>query len=331
MKIDIFAHILPEKYIRAIERNIPPEEFGPFQSMYKPFPALTDLSQRFKIMDQHEGYTQVLTHTVPFLESVVKPEVLDDLVKMGNDILAELLTKYPDRFIAAIGNLPMHDIDAALDEIDRVITKLQFKGIQLCTDINGKPLDSTEFMPIYQKMKQYDLPILLHPARSHAVPDYATETVSKYKIHHMLGWPYDTSAAMVRLVLSHVLENYPGIKFITHHCGAMIPFLDQRILSFVSGRDMDIYTKGLSKGPLEYLKMFYGDTALQGSSAGLMCGYAFFGADNILFGTDMPYGTHGKQTVVEATIDSINQLNIPENEKQKIFATNTIKLLKLQK
>jgi len=331
MKIDIFAHILPDKYRNAIEKNIPAEAFKPFQSTYKPFPAITDLDLRFKIMDRHKDYTQVLTHTVPFLESVVKPDVVTELVKMGNDELAELVAKYPDRFIAAIGNLPMHDIEAALDEIDRVINSLKFKGIQICTDIKGKPLDLPEFMPIYQKMQQYDLPILLHPARSQEVPDYATENISKYKIHHMLGWPYDTSAAMVRLVLSHVLENYPRLKFITHHCGAMIPFLDNRVLSFVSGRDMDVYTQGLSKKPLEYFKMFYGDTALQGSTSGLMCGYAFFGADHILFGTDMPYGSHGNHTVVEATIESIEQMDISKGEKEKIFAGNTIKLLKLQK
>ncbi len=82
---------------------------------------------------------------------------------------------------------------------------------------------------------------------------------------------------------------------------------------------------------MDYFKMFYGDTALQGSTAGLMCGYAFFGADHILFGTDMPYGSYsGERTVVEETIDSIEKMNIPSAEKVKIFKDNAIKLLNLK-
>jgi predicted TIM-barrel fold metal-dependent hydrolase len=330
MKIDIFAHILPIKYRDALDRKLPPAAFQGFQATYKPFPAITDMDIRFKIMDRQDSYMQVLTLTVPFLETVTEPKVTAELVKMGNDEMAEVVAKYPDRFIAAAGNLPMNNLSAALDELDRVITKLHFKGIQLCTDINGKPLDSPEFMPFFEKMQQYDLPILLHPARTPKVPDYATEETSQYKIHHIFGWPYDTSVAMVRLVLSHVLERYPRIKFITHHLGAMIPFFDKRLLSFLRGRDMETHTKGLSKPPLDYFKMFYGDTALQGSTAGLMCGYAFFGAEHIVFGTDMPYGSYtGDRTVVEETIESIEQMNISAAEKNKIFNENAAKLLNL--
>ena len=331
MKIDIFAHILPDKYLEAIERNIPPSAFGIFRATYKPFPAIADLDIRFKIMDKQKEYTQVLTLTVPFLESFTEPKATVDLVRIGNDGMAELVDKYPNRFSAAVANLPMNDIDSALKELDRAISKLHFKGIQLCTDINGKPLDSPEFLPFFEKMQKYDLPIWLHPTRGPKIADYTTEDTSKYKLHHIFGWPYDTSVMMVRLVLSHVLEKYPKLKLITHHLGAMIPFFDKRLLSFLRGPDMDQYTKGLSQPPMDYFKMFYGDTALQGSTAGLMCGYAFFGADHILFGTDMPYGSYsGERTVVEETIDSIEKMNIPSLEKVKIFKDNAIKLLNLK-
>jgi predicted TIM-barrel fold metal-dependent hydrolase len=331
MKIDIFAHILTNKYLQKIERNIPASVFKPFQSTYRPFPAIANLDARFKIMDKQNEYTQILTLTVPFLESFTEPRTTVELVKIGNDEMAELVTKYPDRFSAAVANLPMNDIDASLRELDRVITKLHFKGIQLCTDVNGKPLDSPEFLPFFEKMEKYDLPIWLHPTRGSQVADYASEETSKYKLHHIFGWPYDTSVMMVRLVLSHILEKYPKLKLITHHLGAMIPFFDKRLLSFLRGGDMEQYTKGLSHPPMDYFKKFYADTALQGSVAGLMCGYAFFGADHMLFGTDMPYGSHdGELTVVDETIESIDKMNIPQAEKNKIFSDNAIKLLNLK-
>ena len=76
-------------------------------------------------------------------------------------------------------------------------------------------------------MCQYDLPIWIHPQREVDYPDYRSEKISKYAMHSMLGWVYETSSAMVRLVLSGVLEKYPNLKFITHHGGAMIPFLQE--------------------------------------------------------------------------------------------------------
>jgi uncharacterized protein len=329
MKIDIFAHIFPTKYKDAIAKRVSSKAFKPFQVVHESFPAISDLDMRFAEMDRHEGYVQVLTHTIPFIETIAPPRDTIELVKLGNDELAELLVKYPDRFIAGIANLPMNDLDAALDELDRAIKDLHLKGIQICTDINGLPLDREEFLPIFEKMEKYDLPIYLHPARNMETPDYPRETVSKYKIFHSLGWPYDTSVCMVRLVLSHVLEKYPKLKLITHHCGAMIPFFDMRMFSFVNGEDMAYATKGLTKPPMEYFKMFYGDTALQGSTAGLMCGYAFFGADQILFGTDAPYGSHGERTVIDVTIQSVENMKISSAEKKLVFEENAKRVLKL--
>ena len=331
MKIDIFPHIMPPKYGEALKKELPPTAYSQLiTTRCNQFPALADLERRFSMMDKHEDMLQVLTLTVPFVEREVEPKVATELAKIGNDELAELVEKYPDRFVGAVGNLPMNDLEAALDELDRIMAELHFKGIQLATDINGKPLDSPEFMPLYEKMDKYGLPIWLHPVRPPTVTDYSSLSVSKYRINKMLGWPYDTSAAMVHLVLSQVLKKYPNVKFVTHHCGAMIPYFDRRVATFLSGPEVEEFTKKLDKSPIEYLKEFYNDTALNGSTAALMCGYAFFGADHIVFGTDMPLGSYGDHSGLDDVIQSIERMDIPAAEKEKIFSGNAKRLLKLQ-
>ncbi len=107
---------------------------------------------------------------------------------------------------------------------------LKFKGIQIFSSINGKPLDRDEFMPLYEMMAGYDLPLWIHPARDKTVPDYPDEPYSKFTLFTAFGWPYETTLAMARLVFSGVLEKYPSLKFITHHCGAMLPFFSKRVL-----------------------------------------------------------------------------------------------------
>ena len=97
---------------------------------------------------------------------------------MCNDEMAEMLAKWPKRYIAAIANLPLNNMDAALKEAERAIKELGFKGIQIYTRVNGKPLSADEMMPLYELMCHFDLPIWIHPMRSSSQADYPTETPS---------------------------------------------------------------------------------------------------------------------------------------------------------
>lgn len=300
--------------------------------MHNIIPTLSDLDYRFRIMDEYDHLMQVLTLSAPPVENFADPQQSAYLSKLANDEMAELVVKYPDRFAAAVACLPMNDMNAALDEVDRAINDLHFRGVQIFTPINDKPLDSAEFLPLYEKMSQYDLPIWIHPQREMDYPDYRTEKTSKYAVHSMLGWVYETSSAMVRLVLSGILEKYANLKFIVHHGGAMIPFLNRRVASFIdfsATRLKNRILEHISGPPIDYFKMFYADTAIYGNTAGLMCSYDFFGAQHLLFGTDMPYDSQFGLTFTGETIKSIEQMAISDAEKKMIFEDNARGLLHL--
>lgn len=330
MKIDVFPHILPKKYKEALYR-IAPSGFY-IQDVIETLPTLFDLEHRFRIMDKFKGLMQVLTLSSPPVEGIADSEKAVDLAKLANDEMAELVLKYPDRFAAAVACLPMNNMDATLKEVDRAINDLKFRGVQINTPINDKPLDSPEFMPLYEKMAKYNLPIWIHPERPSDFTDYRTEKRSKYMIFHIFGWPYETAAAMTRLIFSGVLEKHPNLKFITHHCGSMVPYMEQRIIGAYDHAEMlrgAKYKQGLTKSPIEYFKMFYNDTAIYGSTPGLMCAYAFCGADHILFATDFPYDSQYGERYIRQTIQSIEQMDISDLEKKMIFEDNARKLLRL--
>ena len=212
LKIDVFPHIIPIKFKEAVAKALNRSPGGRDQ-----MPGLWDLDLRFRIMDKYEGYMQVLTlgMTAGTPEQVGDPQKALDFTKLANDELAELVLKYPDRFPAAVANLPMSDMDAALKEADRVIKDLKMRGVQIFTPTNDKPLDLPEFMPLYEKMAGYKLPIWIHPTRPDTWADYRTETKSTYRIASLFGWPFETTAAMTRLVHSGILEKYPGLE--VHH------------------------------------------------------------------------------------------------------------------
>ena len=326
MMIDVFCHIVPPKFKAALDKTI-----GPVP-MVDVLPTMYDMEKRFRVMDKTEGLLQVLTISLPPLETIPEKQKALELAKLANDEMAELVLKYPDRFAAAIASLPMNDMEAALEETDRAIRDLKFRGVQIYTPINDKPLDSPEFLPLYQKMAEYNLPILIHPHRDSDYPDYRTESESLYSLNTLFGWIYETSAAMIRLTYSGVMEKYPGLKIITHHAGAMVPFLQQRVVDFADFGEMRLKTnlkQNLRKPVIDYLKMFYVDTAIYGNAPGLMCSYALYGAEHMLFATDFPYDIQFGLRHNRATINAIQAMGITDVEKKMIFEDNARKLLRL--
>jgi predicted TIM-barrel fold metal-dependent hydrolase len=333
MQIDAFAHIIPTRYKAALYRRADKRFFaGKWDQVIEGTPALSDLENRLRVLDSHEGLSQILTVASPAIEEAATPADAVYLAKLANDEMADLVSRYPDKFTAAVACLPMNDIDEALKEADRAINDLKCKGIQIFTPVDGKPMDQPEYLPLYDKMAQYDLPIWIHPARGRAIPDYATEGHSKYYMYQMFGWPYETTAAMVRLVFSGVLEKYPGIKFITHHCGAMVPYLSERIVVGQDYAEVHLnarWKRTLSKPPIDYFRMFYGDTALNGSTAALTCGHAFFGTEHIIFATDYPYDDENGDRFTREVIASVEAMDIPKSEKALIFEGNIRRLLRI--
>ncbi|MFC1942809.1 amidohydrolase family protein, partial [Chloroflexota bacterium] len=171
LKIDAYSHITPAKYYEAIKKIAPDmvaQKVSPVRPLY-------DMDHRFQLMDRHEGLVQVLTIGWPAVEEVADAKKSVDLAMIANDGMAELVDKYPERFVAAIACLPINNIDASLKEADRAINDLRFRGVYLHSHVNGKPLDSPEFWPLYEKMSQYDLPVYIHPHRNIDFPDYTTE------------------------------------------------------------------------------------------------------------------------------------------------------------
>ena len=193
-------------------------------------------------------------------------------------------------------------------------------------------MSSEEFIPLYEIMSGFDLPIWIHPLRRQPTPDYPTETISFHKIGSIFGWPYETTAAMTRLVFAGIFEKFPTLKFITHHCGGMVPYFAERMVNHYNQGEEHFGAKffqGLTKHPIEYFKMFYNDTALKGNTSALMCALDFFGEDHLLFGTDFPFDIQNGTISMRKTIKAIENMKIPGSSKKKIYEGNAKILLHL--
>jgi predicted TIM-barrel fold metal-dependent hydrolase len=333
MIIDVFAHLLTPRYLQERNKRAGSGFGSQYAKYWKANPGLTDLDIRFRVMDQYPDVVQILTIAGPNVESITQPQDAVVCARIANDEMAELVARHPDRFVTACACLPMSDMDAAMAEADRAIDQLGFRGVEVFTDINGKPLDSPEFLPLFEKMEARDLPILLHPRKTNTTPDYAGEERSKFLVYTNFGWPFETSLAMARLAFGGVLERFPRLKIITHHAGGMIPFFHKRVeLSWDFNRERMGYQddgQTLARPPVDYYRMFYCDTAIQGNTPALMCAYEFFGADHMVFATDMPYDNELGGRLYRETIPAVEAMPIDEASRQKIFEGNARRLFRL--
>jgi predicted TIM-barrel fold metal-dependent hydrolase len=328
MIIDFYTHVVPPELLKSLEK------LGQGSGLVRRMAAvreLHDLEARIRAMEEFGDYRHVVSLPNPPLEAITSPAQGLELARVSNDAMADMVRRHPDRLTAFVAALPFHDIESSLGELERAIKTLGARGIQIFTNVNGVPLDDPKFEPIFAAMEKHNLPIWLHPARTAAMKDYASEQVSRLEMWWCFGWPYETSVAMSRLVLSGLFDRHPNLKIITHHLGGMIPYFDKRIeggMALLGTRTQTEDYSGilsLLKRPLmDYFHMFYADTALFGDSVGLACGVNFFGTSNVVFATDAPFAPVG------ATRNGVARLELEKAQLEAIFHRNAETLLNMR-
>ena len=325
-KIDVFAHILPARYLerleRHLEKSIAPAQLRYYrEGVFRFDEALTDLDARWRRLEPFEGLTQVLVPAVPPIEEIGPADVAAGFAALLNDEMAELVRAHPDRFVGFAAALPLHDADAARHELDRAVADLGALGAQVYSNVLGVPLDDPRLEPLFARLEEADRAVWLHPTRNANWTDYPTETTSNFGLWWSLGWPYETAAALSRLVYSGVMERHPGLKVIAHHGAGMVPHFSARLGMGPGYRQVK---DTLPRPPLDYFRRFYADTALFGAPHAVQCVLDFFGPEHVLFGTDMPLGP---PRAIDVTIADIERSSLDEAQRAAVFSENATRVL----
>lgn len=314
--IDAYTHFLPKMFAEELREYYPTDQLRELV-VYDYF---SDIENRLRVMDKFGIDKQVLTIARPSIWIDMPGDIVMKLTRAANDALSKLAHQFPDRFIP-VGVLPVPS-EEFLPEFDRCMEYLGMGGIEIYSNIGGKALDDPAFLPLFEKAYASRTPLWIHPQLSEASPP-------DFGLDKIFGWLYETSLALSRLVFSGIMEEYPGLKIITHHMGAMIPHFSERIKGFYMARDMYPQAKfsSLARDPLEYFKKFYGDTVLNGSEHAFECGYKFFGPEQIVFATDYPFGPGKGETWVEGTLHQIQASDLPQEEKDQILGGNLERII----
>lgn len=313
-RTDLYAHILPESFLEKSYDAHP----TPVVESLLDAPHFWDIEQRLDHMDEFGIDRQAIMltqHNWPNLS----PEDAIELARVGNRAILEIAEEHPDRFVP-VATLPFVS-EEGLEAVDDWLID-GFAGIQLFTNQRGTPIDDESFLPLYAILERNDAPLWIHP-QTHAWHDWTEE----YVLNKMFGWPFETTLAMARLVFGGVLERHSDLDVITHHTGGMVPFYSNRIAAYWD-KEEDVGWANLSDPIESYFQRFYVDTMIHGAVPSLHCSLEFFGEDRMVFGTDYPFGPSGGRDYLDITVKGIEQMDISDDVREKIYASNAEKLLR---
>lgn len=320
MRIDCQSHLFPPAYADLLTRNRGRLQTtgggGIYQINYWDVQRfslnLADYSVERKLrdMDRARVDMSVLSVNIPSPD-LLDPELALEGARICNDYLAEICTRYPDRFVA-IASLPLNDIPAAITELDRAVDEFDLRGVFLCSEIDGKPLDSPDFEPFYTHVAQRGVPLVLHPT----VPTWAN-AIQDHSMIPMVGFMMDTSIAMLRLILGGVLERHPTLKVVHPHAGGVLPYLMGRVeeQTEVKGRGRERITKP----PSQYYRNVYLDLVTPSAQA-MRYALDFAPVDRLLFGSDHPW------VKIETFVDLLAALDLTADEQAKLYSENACAL-----
>ena len=320
--VDGYTHVLTEHFFEELT-----DTFG-FQGLSGRPEFLWDIEQRKEDMADYGVDKQIITLALPTMFQGMDHDLALEITRLANDEVRRLADEHPDSFIP-VGTIPTVS-EAFLEEFDRCIGELDMVGVQIFSNVDGRPLDDEQFWPLYERAADTDTPLWMHPQLWEWY-----EWASEYMDHRLFGWPFDTTLALSRLVFGGVLEAYPDLQLVSHHGGGMVPYYGSRIQMFYQQRQA--YPENypgfhenaaeLSKPAEEYFQQFYADTAVSGSTPALECAESFFDPGNVIFGTDYPFSPERGRRTVEVTIDAVEEMDTNDNARADIFAGNLHRLI----
>jgi aminocarboxymuconate-semialdehyde decarboxylase len=308
--VDGFAHVLPEPFLETMAEVHPSDELAAMRD-----DRFWDVERRLSDMDDANIDRQVLTVARASLWRGLDPTEALPLVREANDAVADYAAQ-SERFVP-VGTLPFLS-GPYLDELERCVEDLGMAGVQMFSNIEGRPLDHEDHEAFFAEVDRRGVPLWLHP-QLHDWYDWDSE----HMLHKMLGWPFDTAMALGRLACNGVLERH-DLDIVAHHAGGMLPHFDDRFETMYEGvlDSPEVFpyeVTDLPKHPIEYLREIHGDTVLDGSAHATQCAQDFYG-DGMVFATDYPFGPDGGRRWPATTVDAVESLDANEEAKEAIYA-----------
>ena len=335
MRVDIHTHYFPQEYVDKINQ-LHPRLAHLAGSRRRPGAGSdqAELEMRFAAMEAAGVDMHVISSAsnLPYVDSEEDAVIL---AREANDLFAEIVDRYPDKF-RALAVLPLPHIDASLRELERVLDDLKMAGIIIGASVMGRSACEPEYDPIFEELNRRGA-ILFGHARQFALD--APLLIDYPPVNALLGPSFENTVFALHLVRRQIPQRFPDMKIIINHLGGTLPVLLDRMDfvsrvfnmdgSWVGGDDAGVTAApgsmaDLHEPPSVTLKRMYYETTSFGDVTALEATHKAFGVDQIMLGTDWPYAAYDYPGLV----NYVGKADLPAGHAEKILG-NAAQLLGL--
>lgn len=327
--IDSHNHFIPKKATELACTADGTDYRDRLKKMSAGYEKNYEIEPRLQFMDE-AGVDMVVLNTASW-----SPQGIE-MCRALNDGYGEVVHKYPKRFIGC-AHVPLDGSRETLDELNRAVNGLGLKGMALVSSTLKSTIDSEEIFPLYERITEWDIPIVLHPTIRVGVWEG-----TKYGMANHVSREYDLLRATVEVIFG-VLSRFPDLHFLMPHYGGGIPALKGRIMAWYEPAGWKIPDKlrNMPKTPRELRELGL-DRAFEERFEKIYFDMAGFGgwmpiaesamktirADRLCFGTDYPFEIHDSRDVKEFA-ENIKHLDLSEQDKRNILGENVKRLFKI--
>lgn len=328
--IDCQSHLFPEAYAHFLTQHANDalrtvggdglytlDYFSPQGEQLQRFTLrLADYSVERKLaaMDAAGVAVSVVSINIP-TPDLLGPQWAAEGARVGNDALAELCRRHPDRFVG-LAALPLPAVEGSITELDRALDELEFRGVFLPSHLNGMAVDDPSLEPFYAHVAKRGVPLVLHPS----MPTWGA-ALRDHSMIPMMGFMVDTSIAMLRLILGGVLERHPTLQVVHPHVGGVLPYLMGRV-----EEQTEVKRRGrehITHPPRAYYQQVYLDL-VSPDPAALAYAMQAAGPQRLLFGSDHPW------VEIDTILEHVRACNWPDEALEMVLNGNACRLFGIE-
>lgn len=324
--IDVHTHMLDRDWLELLRKKASPRySVGPItddlEGIYRegalfmtPMPGHFDYDLRVRDMDAAGVDMAIVSLTCPNAYWGGE-DISLEAARLVNDSMARGQADHPDR-IRYLASLPWEYPDKAIDELTRACDNGAV-GVMVMANVAGRHLTDEDFAPIWKAIDDRSLPVLVHPTEP---PGLAEMDMRKFSLTSTVGFMFDTTLAISKIIYSGFLDRYPNLKIIASHAGATLPYLAGRL---DRSYEMTLHSREvITMPPSEYLRRIYYDSVTYSQGALELC-IEVGGVDNMMYGSDYPHDI-GDMAGCLARVDAL-----PMDQRQAVREGNARRLFNL--
>jgi aminocarboxymuconate-semialdehyde decarboxylase len=324
--VDVHTHMLNHAYLALLKKHgggykvkkVVGGQTGVFKDG-APFmtlmPGMFDYELRIRAMDEAGVDIAVVTLTSPNVYWG-SPNVSLEAAKLVNDDMAARQKQYAER-IRFMCSLPWQHAKLAVAELKRACDELGAVGVMVLANIDGASLTDKKFSSIWKEIDRRALPVLVHPT---APPGTAELDVMRYNLIASVGFMFDTSLAVARMIFDGFFDRYPDLKIIAAHGGGALPYIAGRL--DICFDNMPACRERISEKPSSYLRRVYYDSVVFQKES-LELALKVGGSENVLYGSDYPHNI-GDMKGCLARVDAL-----PPAQRDAVRGGNAMRIFKL--